>query len=51
MSPCTGVRQPRELSPLAVFDHRRWQLERLIVRTRDAPGANLERLGIEPRKK
>jgi len=47
----SGVREPRELAPLAVFDVRRWQLERLIVKARGAPGANLERLGITPRKK
>jgi serine/threonine protein kinase len=48
----SGVREPRELSLLPVFDSRRpWALERLILRMRDAPGANLERLGISVRKK
>jgi hypothetical protein len=46
-----GAREPRELSPLTLFDTRRWQLERLILRMREAPGANLERLGITHRKK
>ncbi len=44
-----GVREPRELSPLLVFDPRRWQLERLALKVREpAPGANLERLGVLP---
>jgi serine/threonine-protein kinase len=47
----TGVREPREVALVPVFDLRRWQLDRLALKMRDAPGANLERLGITPRKK
>jgi hypothetical protein len=44
------VREPRDLRLVTVFDARRWPLERLIVKMRDAPGANLERLGVTARK-
>jgi hypothetical protein len=44
-----GVRDPRpDLSALRSFDARRWPLERLILRDR---GANLEMLGVNPKKK
>jgi hypothetical protein len=45
-----GARGLRPLSHLAGFDQRRWPLERLALKMRGAPGANLERLGVAVRK-
>jgi hypothetical protein len=47
----SGVREPREVSVGPVFVANRWALEKLAIKMRDAPGANLERLGIPPKKK
>ena len=46
-----GVRQPRELLPVQAFDARRWPLEHLYLKMPDPPGANLERLGLLPKRK
>jgi serine/threonine protein kinase len=47
-----GVKHPRpEVGFLTYFDPRRWALDRLILRMRDAPGADLDRLGIGTKKK
>jgi serine/threonine-protein kinase len=46
-----GTRLARELPPpMQVFEANRWPLERLLLRTKDAPGANLDRLGVLPKK-
>ncbi|MFO0881217.1 MAG: serine/threonine-protein kinase [Gemmataceae bacterium] len=45
-----AVREPRELALLPAFEARRWPLERLMLKSRQPPGANLERLGLTPRK-
>jgi hypothetical protein len=46
-----GIREPLELSLSQMLDPRRWQLERLALKVREpAPGANLDRLGVLPRK-
>jgi serine/threonine protein kinase len=47
-----GVKQARaELGFLSAFEPKRWALERLLLRMRDAPGADLGRLGIGVKKK
>ncbi len=46
-----GLAEARpELAWLKEFDTKRWQLERLILPMRDAPGANFRLLNIPPKK-
>ncbi len=47
----SGLAEARpELAWLKEFDTKRWQLERLILPIRDAPGANFRLLNIPPKK-
>jgi serine/threonine protein kinase len=47
----TGAKQPRpEVGFLMAFEPKRWPLERLIIRMREAPGADLEKLGVSRKR-
>jgi serine/threonine-protein kinase len=49
-----GVSKPRDLTAREtgnLFDPRRWAFERLALRGANPPGANVERLGLVPKRK